>query len=298
MSLCVAAVCRSKSEPRIVLAFDLKISNDVFSSETEFKLEDVAPHLKIAALFAGITSEARELISIYRTHLLESTELNVAEAAEQFRVPLRIRKKRMIESFVQARLGTTYEEFLDRREQIDSSLRTAMLNRINDMTINVELLIVGYLPDVILGYPPANPVIFKVIWDDVEQHEHFACIGAGAPTAEQALHRREQSNSLELGNTLYNVYEAKKLGELAPSVGSFTHMVVVEPPTKIRSSHYFNSVSSEGKKFLEDYYKRYGPKPVPRINLPDQNMFAGRVPLSVSYEQKDVPIASKRVGKK
>jgi hypothetical protein len=193
---------------------------------------------------------------------------------ERLRIPLRIRKKEMVESYVQAKLGLTYKEFLDRHEQIDSSLRSTMFTRIHDMNIDAELLIVGYVPNMLaIGSLDPMSLIFRVIWEDVEQHQNFACIGAGAPAAEQVLHRREHHDYVDLGRTLYNVYEAKKFGELAPSVGARTNIAVVEPPTA-RNIGTMRVVSHAGLALLESYYQQYGPKTVSEIRLlPDKELF-------------------------
>jgi len=115
MSVAIAAACREGDAPRIVIAFDKKVSTDLWSSETEFKIELLEPS-NYYVMFAGNISQARELIGIYGSQLaprLESIPAN--DLQEELRGPLWIRKRRMIESIVQRRLGIPYAEFLERR---------------------------------------------------------------------------------------------------------------------------------------------------------------------------------------
>jgi hypothetical protein len=176
----------------------------------------------------------------------------------------------MIESYTQAKIGLTYEEFLSRKEQIDSNLRATIFSRINDLNINAELLIFGFVPNA--TSKNATSLIFKVAWDDVGQHQHFASIGAGAPAAEQVLHRRQQHDFADLPQTLYNVYEAKKLSELAPSVGPMTNMAVIEPSSGGATEH-IRGVSTTTLTLLESHFQQYGPRFAPQIVLPPNELY-------------------------
>jgi hypothetical protein len=266
MSLCIAASCTdADGQPRIALCFDRKVSTDTVSSETEFKL-DTLP-FGFACLLAGTVTTARELISIYKQHLSTLAEFPREDPLELLRVPIRTKKKRLIESYVQARLGLTYQEFLDRQDQIDVGIRTIMFGRIHDMNVEAELILAGYSKN--------EPRIFKVAWDEVEQHANFACIGSGSPAAEHALHRRKQESRLSVAMTIYNVYEAKRFGELSPTVGRGTVIAVIHPTpeTDPHSSKNYYAVSSSGFSALNKAYEMYGPKPAEGFAVPNLDLF-------------------------
>lgn len=154
---------------------------------------------------------------------------------------------------------------LGAKDQIDASLRAKIFNDIDEVSIEAELLI--------FGFPPADALhpsaIFKMAWNEIEGSRHFACIGAGASAAEQALHSREQRDSYEVMQSLYNVYEAKRFAELAPSVGRKTHLMVMEPFNPSSDNKGFEIVTQAGVAVLEENYKRLGPKPVDKIEIPE-----------------------------
>jgi 20S proteasome alpha/beta subunit len=263
MSLCIAAVADFKQA--MVLCFDRKLSTDIVSSETELKF-DMFPY-GIAALFSGEAAGARELIDAYRYRLIKdrnalrpSGELSLmtsrVTALEDLRIPPRTVKRRMIESHIQARLGLSYDEFLQKgKDQIEPDTRRQLTSEIYQMQMNVELLLCGFLSE--------QPSIFRFAWERLELYEHFACIGAGATAAEHSLHSRAQNYQSDLATTLYNVFEAKRSGEQAPSVGTKTIMLIghrlAEPGMRV------TPVNKSGFTYLEKQFKKYGPKGLPAL---------------------------------
>ena len=273
MTLCIAAACLEGDEPRIVLCSDEMVSTGVASSQTESKREELP---SFVAMFAGTIPEARELLSAYRNHLAENVSggaLSVQEWLERLREPLRLHKRRQIDHLVRRRLGLTYAEFLERGDQIDSGLRSGIFGHIDSLTIEVDLLFAGFASG---GKFHERSRIFRARMEEVEIHKNFACIGIGAEAAEQALHRREQVGVLPLDWTLYHVYEAKRMGELAPTVGRRTSMAVVEPggDEEGASPYRVRAVTIEGLEFLDGHYQRYGPQRVGDVTIPsDLRMF-------------------------
>jgi len=266
MTLCIAAACQEFFKDRIVIGFDRKISSDIWSSETEFKMEELIPR-QLLALFAGTVSEARELLLIYR-HEVSSLPAR-AEMLEKLREPLRIHKRRKVESLVARRLGLTYDQFLDRGDQIEETMRSQIFTAIDGLSIDVDLLIAGFYIDKTLNNALRSQ-IFQVQQEDVEVHHNFACIGAGAASAEFTLHRREQDAALELDATVYNVYEAMKLAQIAPSVGKDIHIVTLEPVEEGGGEYTLQLLTREGTNVLSEYYERFGPKIAKDVDIPKE----------------------------
>ncbi|MDP2708368.1 MAG: hypothetical protein Q8O70_12825, partial [Burkholderiales bacterium] len=103
---------------------------------------------------------------------------------------------------------------LDHGDQwIGKTLREECLRAIQAHDPNVQMLLAGFIGQA--------AVLFQ-LWEDVEICTNFAAIGTGASTAIPALHARTQSFNGNIETALYNVYEAKKLGESSPYVGEKT----------------------------------------------------------------------------
>lgn len=256
MTLCIAAACSNHRQDAIVLCIDSLVTTGTASSETEYKLVDLGPY---AAMFSGNIPEARELLSCYADYLARHPLQNPSldERLEQLREPLLIQKREMIDATVRRRTGMSYQKFLDRDTHFDPGIRAKICADIENLSIDVDLIIVGGGVERLW--------IFRERMERIEAEINFACIGDGAEAAEQSLHRREQQESLSLNETLYHVYEAKRMGELAPTVGKKTDLSVFE---RSKSSDgplpwSLYPVTPEILDYLEDCYKKYGPQPIP-----------------------------------
>lgn len=261
MTLCIAATCRNHQRDAIVLCSDSLVTTGTASSETEYKVVDLGPY---AAMFSGDVSEARELLSFYADYLarhpLQSPSLD--ERIDQLKEPLRIKKEKMRDDTVRRRVGLSYREFLDKNNRIAPGIRSKISADIDTLSIDVDLIIVGVELD---AKGRERSWIFRERMEWVEVYKNFACIGDGAEAAEQSLHRRQQEESLSLNETLYHVYEAKRMGELARTVGRETMLSVFERSRSndIGWSWSLYPVTPDGLDYLEDCYKRYGPQPIP-----------------------------------
>jgi hypothetical protein len=248
----------------VVVATDAKVSSREWSSETEHKTESLSPG-KIFTLFSGMVPEALELGMIYRKHF-QGRDFD-DDIVENLRAPLAVRKKRIIESIVRRRLGMTHQEFLDNSSKIDAGFRARIFDDIDNTNIDVDLIIIGFRHHG--NGRPNTAGLFRMILNDVQIERHFVCIGDGMSAAEQSLHRREQSESTGLTTTLYNVYEAKKLGENAPTVGGKTFLTVITPTSDEKLRFGVKVVNSKGLRALNKYYKEFGLRPVSGVELAD-----------------------------
>jgi hypothetical protein len=257
MTLCIAAHCLDGDESKIVVCSDLLVTTQTASSNTQIKFNKF-DSVNFGYAFAGHVPEATELVSLYESAVKTLLPGDTSEDLhEKLREPINLRKSRMIQFHVRKRLGMTYQEFIERGELIDTTLRADITRYINETNIEEELII--------FGYHGKSPVIFKMEYEQVRISENFACIGIGHEAADQSLHRRQQMWSSSMERTLYHVYEAKRMGEIAPAVGPNTVMMVFalgDPDFKGWS------VPQEGMAFLERTYRKYGPKPTTAFRVP------------------------------
>jgi 20S proteasome alpha/beta subunit len=262
MTLCIAATCINditdkSGQPTIVLGADTMVTAGAYSSETGYKRVEIGPYV---ALFSGTISEAHELLSAYSEYFAVTPlqdPLSSVERLKQLRQPLEDHKWRKLDHLMRMRLGMGYTEFLERGDQIDSQVRMPLLADIWALSVEVELLVAGITPG-----PNVfdRSFIFRLTDQKFEVHKNFACIGEGASAAEQSLHRRKQSELTLLSETLYNVYEAKKMGELARSVGEQTMLAIVEPDDDGKVPWKVRGVTAEAKEYLDGCFANYGPK--------------------------------------
>jgi len=270
MTLCIAAACKEGEASRIVLCTDEMVSTEVSSSETEFKLVHLP---RFIGMFSGFTSDARELLSIYEKYLSDQrsnnglSNLSAHEWLEKFRAPIRVRKKAHIEHLL-AGHGLTFKEYADRSDKL-GDLRKEVWQEAENRAFEVELLMTGFTEEKSQALS-ASHLICRVIRGDAEVHTNFACIGAGREAAEQSLHRREQDSYVQLAQTLYHVYEAKRMGEQSPRVGKRTTLAVMGPriDEKDLTDYRLGIVRMEGMQLLENYYRQYGPKPTRDLSIP------------------------------
>jgi 20S proteasome alpha/beta subunit len=90
MTLCIAALANDRSEHKIVLASDLKLGNELHSTEAEFKT-DLGFSDTLAALYAGPWSEAQDLKRVLKTRAnsedlsLDNFQRKLTEGVDDFK---------------------------------------------------------------------------------------------------------------------------------------------------------------------------------------------------------------------
>lgn len=254
MTLCIAALAQNPIPiyPCIVMAFDYKASNDSWGSEGEYKFHILSPQL--VAMFAGSTGRAKELALIYQGYLTQNT-LVVNDALKQLEQPLREFKERRASAYIGRTLGVTYDKFLNEGERwLGKKPFTEYLGAIKKHNPNVQMIIAGFIGN--------DPVLCELRDGELEWRTNFCLIGTGSYTAEPAMHARQHIFTTPKNQALYNVYEAKKIGESSPYVGQKTRMFVLSPPAPGTSKIRAEVVTEVGEKSLKKLLRKYGPRPL------------------------------------
>ena len=91
------------------------------------------------------------------------------------------------------------------------------------------------------------------------------------------LHSRSQNRNLDLPDTVYNVYEAKRFGENSPNVGRETTVYVLQAPDPLMKDKKLRVrvLTKQGEKELARRFKKYGPRTVPQQKLIDGMFMRG-----------------------
>ncbi len=258
MTLCIAALCREGflGPQRVVLAFDWRVETATASAETEYKFSYLGEHW--GALLAGPVVEARELVSVYESFFrANGSGLRLLGLTEKLREPLWQFRKSLADRYTHALYTKTYDEFLE--ASFPESVVTEHVQNVSRQSITAELILIGLVD--------GQFVIAHVANGDVMLTSAFAAIGSGYAIAESTLFQRKQHDLASLQNTIYCVYEAKKLGEIAPGVGKTTTMMILRRDEKSHTLVHDDVLDSD-LKYLDAQFKKFGPRPLRSIKLP------------------------------
>lgn len=261
MTCCIAAACQMDDEPRIVLCSDLRLETLEAGAENELKFRWAASNWP--ALIAGEVSKAEALLQTYLAYRIErkGVPLHDQNLLKEFQVPAQIQKRKAIENYVRSQLGISYSEFLRHGNKgLDPEVFRDMLYQIRTLLLGCELLIVGFTAD--------GARILRVDQDcSISWQVNFCAIGTGTSIASAALFQREQSYDLSLEETIYNVYEAQRLAQIAPGVGKELAINVIGPPKRKGGLITEFALTDDGERYLERQYRKHGLKPVKNIKL-------------------------------
>jgi 20S proteasome alpha/beta subunit len=254
MTVCIAAVCRQNDEPAIVICADEKISSELGSAETAFKMGLIGGN-RWTCLTAGPESDILSLKRFVDAELGNAGDIDETNLIPRCTEALRKRKSEKATMFTSSRFGMTYENFLEKgKMQLPEDVfRAATLDIIN-LINRAEMIICGFAAG---GVPhlckiPTNGVVVF--------QESFAVIGEGQNLATASLLRREQHEYSPIARTLYNVFEAKRYSERISSVGEKTDMIVMY-------NAEIKSMTESGFSNLRTIFKEYGPKEIDEISL-------------------------------
>lgn len=266
MTLCIAANALGGGlsfgdMDRVVVAFDWRIETDSAGAETGFKLQSLGRQW--AALISGDVQDAVELCRQYSAFLIQHEDITSTHLLEYLNTPIRCFRYAMAESLIQSKLAMTYDEFLNHgREQVPMDLRRQIASEIAWQQCPVQLILIGVVD--------GRLVVAKSHNFEIRRCEDFAVIGSGSAIAEANLYQRKHSCLCSLGDTIYSVYESKRLGEIAPGVGRETSLFVLNRDD--RGSILRQPWSRGDKKVLEKQFKRYGPRLLKNLDLPPDIM--------------------------
>ena len=264
MTLCIAAHCMEPDwtgSPRIVAAFDWKIEEDsVGSSEGHAKLRHLTEEW--VALLAGPSiSETEDLALRYQAFLVNNHEqLTRGNLRDQLRRPLNAYRESLADRHTHGLLAVPYSDFLDHGENwFPEELRRQVALEIAQQKIDAEIVLIGVVEKEYL-------VIADCVYGEVRLCHHFTAIGSGHSVAKASLYHRGQESTCPLSETIYSIFEAKKLGENVPGVGKVTTILVVRRNED--GTLAWDVLQSEDIEFEESLYHKFGPKELDVVALP------------------------------
>jgi hypothetical protein len=235
----------------VVACCDRKVSTDSVSSETGFKFRPLSPHW--LALWAGVNPVLTEVLDLYEVSPPNTRDRHPVEL---LRRPLRVWRKRLAEACIHEKHALSFDEFYKNGKvwldlDVWTETQREIARRYDTQKTEVQLILIGNVG--------GSAGIYVVSCGEVTECAQVATIGTGYAVAEAALYwRMDHDSPRSLDQTIYSVYEAKKLSEMSPFVGEKSTMAIIRPGD---SGLAFESVDI---KILEKEFKRFGPKPYRR----------------------------------
>ena len=230
VTVCIAAACQDKGEPRIVLCSDTRLGYEDLGSTSSTVKVDVLGHGWCIQI-AGDWSGAKYLGSI-----LIGKIQNLSSAPSSIRD-------------VEIQISSGIDEFL----------RSAFC----ETDKNYETLLSGFIHN----KPRMVKACVYQGTPKLDLSDSFAVIGYGFTIASALLALRECNSSMPLGNVAYLAYEAKKCSEKTGTVGAYTVLAAQSPGESPKDKARVKIVSNIGKLALEAIYANFWK--VPFCEMPE-----------------------------
>ena len=248
MTVCIAAAAETEEGQRaLVLCTDRRVGGALGSAETGLKSRYITKGWRL--LTSGDEHEIMALDKLYTQRFRQINATKPENLDESMRWPVNERKRQLASEFIRARFATSLEDFQQHAKQrLPDDIFHEAIRAIGDIRTEADVVMAGFSDEY-------SAEIYECCGDGkVRIHEDFAVIGEGALIATSSLLRRRQDYVTTLNDTLFNVFEAKRLSEAVGSVGRGTSLSVLYPD----GTHKY--VSSAARTELNVHYKKYGPQ--------------------------------------
>lgn len=253
MTLCIAAACLEKKNPRIVTCTDWKATTELGSSDAFDKFKRLRPGW--VALLAGKASRAKEMVAALSGVMNREGDVTSDNAVMLVKRAAAMHARNLKEEYCALRFGMDYEAFKEWCTKAQPALAKPYMDEVTQIKWGASLLVAGFVLD---GKRESVPLILKMNQktSEVTHEEHFGVIGEGFSVAVPPLLRRDYDwEETQIGKAIYYLYEAKMLAEIIDSVGPSTSIDVLYPNDEIRS------LTDSGYDYCQELLKQFGPKP-------------------------------------
>lgn len=261
MTLCIAALCDFGRPNKVVISFDRKLSTFDASAENVFKFDKLTNHWWV--LISGLLPIAREIVSEYRVFLHDrENEITVDNATEFLYKPAETYMGKLRDRQAQLHCSMDFAQFLVKQRQFPEHIRRGVFDTGRP---DAELILIGYVDSAFH--------LYKYFHGDVWECDNHAVIGSGTAIAEAALLQRGHEQLWRIHRTIYVVYEAQRLGRIAPGVGN---EIVMRLISYDKEQKFMVPGIPLDKSFdvLDAYYQEYGLKPVPEdLRFPQGDVY-------------------------
>jgi len=215
MTICIAAICEQGSA--LVLATDSMITNEGLSIEFEHPGKKMTPLSDTCiALTAGDALAHTELFNMVQEEITKLRTPSVIEVVSKIKECYQnIRKREIREKILNPRGFKDFDDFYQAQRVLHPDIAINIQSEIERYDYGLHILIGGISEGVAHIYGISDPGTSKC-FDAIGFH----AIGSGLPHAINTLIARNCNQELSLPEVFLIVYEAKKMAEKAPGVGT------------------------------------------------------------------------------
>lgn len=215
VTICITAICDGGKS--VISASDSMITNRALSIQFEHPLRKVT-HLseKCIALTAGDALAHTELFGMVQSGISQLKSPSIQDIVEQIKECYQnIRKSKIKERILKPMGFGSFQEFYEAHRTLIPEIAMSIQGRIDNFDYDLDIIVAGAINSNAHIYginDPGTSQCFDAIG--------FHAIGSGLPHALNTLIAREHHQGTTLEESLLIVYEAKKMAEKAPGVGS------------------------------------------------------------------------------
>lgn len=224
MTVCLAAL--AENGKKLIVASDRMVTSPIATMSYQWQSEDVQKITQFGnnlVLISGLDVFGRSIIS---TSIKKCTEQKIAyieDIVEVFRTEFQtFRVNNFVQNNLQSR-GLTLEKYYQLHNTLASSLVTAIDGAIGTWQIGVDLIVAGKSQNQDFHiYSISHPGVSLC-----HDMNGYVCIGAGGPHAMYHIigsGYKKSSNETEIKQI---IEAAKKKGEAAPGVGTYTDCRII-----------------------------------------------------------------------
>jgi hypothetical protein len=222
MTVCVAAMCCDGQA--VVVASDTMVTNPGIPIEFEHRGSKISELSKTCvAMTAGDALAYTELFGSVRCQLERVTQSSVFEIVARIKECYKQVRHQEIQDRVLGPRGIEdIEHFYHMQNHLNPDVAFGIQSQIDKYDYGLDILVAGATSTAAHIYGIQDPGTSQC-YDAI----HFHAIGSGTPHALNALIARDCHQGFTIENAILAVYEAKRLAEKAPGVGSVTDMCIV-----------------------------------------------------------------------
>ena len=215
MTIGIGAIC--EEDTCVVLAADTMVTNQALSLEFEHKSQKITwLSERCVALTAGDALAHTELFGLVKGTITQIKKPSVVGIVDKIKETYQeIRKRQIEERILKPKGFENLEHFYQVQSRLIPDVAMTTQMRIDQYKYGLEILVAGVDNDRARLYGIFDPGT-SYCFDSIGFH----AIGSGAPHALNTLIVREANGGERLHETIMIVYEAKKISERAPGVGS------------------------------------------------------------------------------
>jgi len=264
VTVSIAASCFEREEPQIVLCHDWLGSVPAAGSIDTVDKQRFLGRRWIG-LLAGDVARAEEFTGILEGRLPDKPTGN--EALAVVRQAVFDFRKTLLDQVLLSSCGITFDRFIGDGQKIyPESVFKEIQRDIVEVRLGIEYIVTGFVVEQDHeknGEEYPLPCIIQVCERqlgviEVTMEDSFACVGEGGSAAQTFMMFRDHDRFDDLEKTVYQVFEAKTMAELNPSVGTSTSVYLQRPGKDLAY------LSGEGFTHFYKLFKEFGPRSIRR----------------------------------